>query len=135
MAAKLLIYHMEEVRRGAVEGLCGALGIEPVPVDDSSWGAPVGLLSGSADLRTLSQAAADTAGEAPGAGIDEEMIVMSGLSKEQFNALLDGLREMSLRVALKAVETPTNQSWSGRRLQAELKRERSAMEEMRRKRT
>lgn len=135
MAARLLIYHMEESRRSGVEALCGALGIQPVPVEDSSWDAPVGLLSGSADLRTLAQAAGNAAGSVSGDGIDEEMIVMCGLTKEQFNALLDGLRDMSLRVALKAVETPTNQSWSGRKLQAELKKERSAMEEMRRKKT
>ena len=135
MAARLLIYHMEESRRRGVEALCGALGIQPVPVEDSSWDAPVGLLSGSADLRILAQAAGNAAGSVSGDGIDEEMIVMCGLTKEQFNALLDGLRDMSLRVALKAVETPTNQSWSGRKLQAELKKERSAMEEMRRKKT
>ena len=102
------------------------------------WDAPHILpLSENAEeiVYTVQQAAGNAAGSVSGDGIDEEMIVMCGLTKEQFNALLDGLRDMSLRVALKAVETPTNQSWSGRKLQAELKKERSAMEEMRRKKT
>ena len=49
---------------------------------------------------------------------------MSGFTKQQFDAFLDGLKEMSLHIGLKAVETPFNRNWSGEMLQAELKRER-----------
>ena len=126
MAAKLLIYHMDEVRTQALEGLCAALDIEPVRVDASSYGAPVGLLSGTTSLRELS-AAAQT-GPADPERITEEMIVMSGFTEKQFNRLLEGLKETNLRIALKAVETPTSRYWTGEMLQTELKKEREAFQ-------
>lgn len=124
MAAKLLIYHMDPVRIQALEGLCAALDIQPVRVDDASAGVPVGLLSGTTSLRELS-AAAQT-GLADPERITEEMIVMSGFTQKQFNTLLDALRETGLRISLKAVETPTSRYWTGEMLQTELRREREA---------
>ena len=126
MAAKLLIYHMDEVRTQALEGLCAALDIEPVRVDASSYGAPVGLLSGTADLKELSAGAGAMAGQMSVQPVSEEMIVMSGFTEKQFNRLLDGLKETNLRIALKAVETPTSRYWTGEMLQSELKKEREA---------
>lgn len=124
MAAKLLIYHMDPVRIQALEGLCAALDIQPVRVDDASAGVPVGLLSGTTSLRELS-AAAQTGPTDP-ERITEEMIVMSGFTQKQFNTLLDALRETGLRISLKAVETPTSRYWTGEMLQTELRREREA---------
>ena len=126
MAAKLLMYHMDETRMQAVEGVCAAIGVEPVRVDAGSHRAPVGLLSGTADMRKLSASAADMMKPGSTEAIDEEMIVMSDFTQEQFNALLEALKEMSIRIALKAVETPFNQYWTGEMLQAELKKEREA---------
>ena len=128
MAAKLLIYHMDEARMQAVEGLCAALGIEPVRVEGSSYGAPVGLLSGSTDLRELSQGAGVMADPKSAQPLDEEMIVMSGFTQKQFNSLLAGLKESGLRIDLKAVETPTSRFWTGEMLQTELKQEREAFQ-------
>lgn len=127
MAAKLLIYQMDEVRMQAVEGLCAALNIEPIRVDGSSYGAPVGLLTGSTDLRELSQGAG-AAGQMSAQPLDEEMIVMSGFTQKQFNSLLAGLKESGLRIDLKAVETPTSRFWTGEMLQTELKQEREAFQ-------
>lgn len=127
MAAKLLIYQMDEVRMQAVEGLCAALNIEPVRVDGSSYGAPVGLLSGSTNLQELSQGAG-VAGQMSAQPLDEEMIVMSGFTQKQFNSLLAGLKESGLRIDLKAVETPTSRFWTGEMLQTELKQEREAFQ-------
>ena len=123
MAAKLLIYHMEEARIQALEGLCEALGIQPVRVDETSHQAPVGLLTGTADPRKLMSSAA---AQVPSAPIDEEMIVMSDFTEKQFHALLDTLRESAFRIGLKAVETPVNMYWTGEMLQTELKNERQA---------
>ena len=121
MAAKLLIYQMDEARMQALEGLCAALDIEPVRVDASSYGAPVG-----ADLKELSAGAGAMAGQMSVQPVSEEMIVMSGFTEKQFNRLLDGLKETNLRIALKAVETPTSRYWTGEMLQSELKKEREA---------
>ncbi len=126
MAATLLIYHMEEDRRRILEGLCRSMDIRPVSVDESSHRAPVGILSGNADMKTLAQGAEELAETAASCPISEEMIVMCGFTKSQFEILLDSLKMTGMRIDLKAVETPTNQMWSGEMLQAELAREREA---------
>lgn len=126
MAAKLLMYQMEEPRMQAVEGICAAIGVEPVRVDASSHAVPVGLLSGTADMGKLSAYAPDMRKRGSAEAIDEEMIVLSDFTQEQFHTLLDALKELSVRIALKAVETPFNQYWTGEMLQSELKKEREA---------
>ncbi len=145
MAATVLIYHMEENRRQILEGLCHSMGIRPVSVEEASHRAPVGILSGNVDMKMLMQGAvarADQLGpgdagplangslaQAGGASsrpISEEMIVMCDFTKSQFDTLLEALKMAGLRIGLKAVETPTNQMWSGEMLQEELSREREA---------
>ncbi len=126
MSTVLLTYHMDKLRAQAVGEICRALDISAVPVDESSHRAPIGLLSGHADLKRVYAAASDMNVQEEIPPIDEEMIVMSGFTKSQFDSLLDALREMGLRVGLKAVETETNQLWNGEMLQMELKSEREA---------
>lgn len=177
MAAKVLIYHMEEPRRQILEGLCRMMGMVPVFVDEAAWDVPVGLLSGNADRKRFAAAAknrpAEQAGCVPGCGnpetgrdgkrtgcgspdtskdgkrtdcgktmrgetageepVREEMIVMCGLTKPQFDAFLDALRMAGIRIGLKAVETESNQMWSGSELQKELSRERQAFAKARNK--
>jgi len=69
-------------------------------------------------------------GAAPSGGaaepFTEELLVMSGLSDRQLDALLAGLRRQKVGVALKAVVTPTNVGWTVQELYAELCREREA---------
>ncbi len=124
MAATLLIYHMEEDRLRILEGLCRSMEIRPVIVDEDSHRAPIGILSGSA--KTLSPDGMAQAQLSSPHPISEEMIVMSGFTKTQFDILLDALKMSGLRIGLKAVETPTNQTWSGEMLQEELAKEREA---------
>ena len=59
----------------------------------------------------------------------EEMIVMHGLSRFQFNTLLDGMKREGVRVPLKAVTTESNLGWSSARLYRELKEEHRALSE------
>ncbi len=144
MAATVLIYHMEENRRQILEGLCHSMGIRPVSVEEASHRAPVGILSGNVDMKVLMQGAAGAGQPGPGSAgpvagvamtqagsassrpISEEMIVMCDFTKTQFDTLLEALKMAGLRIGLKAVETPTNQMWSGEMLQEELSREREA---------
>ncbi len=141
MAATVLIYHMEEDRRQILEGLCHSMDIRPVSVDAGSHHAPIGLLSGNADLKSFTGSAAGdrrslakaegTQQETKVSPISEEMIVMCGFTRTQFDTLLDALKMAGLRIGLKAVETPTNQMWSGEMLQEELAREREAFRKRR----
>lgn len=138
MAAKVLVYHMEAGRRQLLEGLCRALGIVPVFVEQESWRAPIGLLSGNAKQSLFAVSAPD-AGRPEGKrealpGIREEMIVMCGFTRLQFDTFLDSLRMAGLVIGLKAVETETNQGWSGEALQQELCRERDAFSRARKER-
>ncbi len=144
MAATVLIYHMEENRRQILEGLCHSMGIRPVSVEETSHRAPVGILSGNVDMKVLMQGVAGADQPGPGSAgpldsgsmaqagsvssrpISEEMIVMCDFTKTQFDTLLEALKMAGLRIGLKAVETPTNQMWSGEMLQEELSREREA---------
>ncbi len=136
MAATVLIYHMEEDRRRILEGLCRSMGIRPLYVEEDSHRSPVGILSGNADVSALmKQAAGDSSfpsgnmnddSSVSSGPISEEMIVMCDFTKTQFDTLLEALKMAGLRIGLKAVETPTNQMWSGEMLQGELAREREA---------
>lgn len=63
----------------------------------------------------------------------EPMLVLHGLSEAQLDALLAELKAADIRIALKAVTTPTNLRWSPMQLYAELKRERAAFLERQRR--
>ena len=56
---------------------------------------------------------------------------MAGLSSPQFGAFLEGLRQSRAAVALKAVLTEANASWSSLRLQRELAAEHAALQKVR----
>ncbi len=58
---------------------------------------------------------------------DGEMLVMDGLNSDKLRGLLDGLRRVKAPVALKAVVTEQNLTWSASRLYAELCAEHEAM--------
>ena len=125
--AAVLIYHMEDARRQILEGLCRSMNITPVRVDEDAHRAPIGLLSGSVSLSALRGGMPGRGGSESGsscAPVREEMIVMCGFSKPQFDAFLEMLRMAGLKIGLKAVETPTNRMWNGEMLQNELARER-----------
>lgn len=59
----------------------------------------------------------------------DEMLVMSGFSQDMLQDFLSFFREKQLRrVALKAMLTPTNASWSGAELVRHLKQEQAQFE-------
>ncbi len=61
--------------------------------------------------------------------LEEPMMVFCGLSSEQLSLFLDLMRRLEITgIALKAVLTPTNQSWTSRQLYEELKKERAAFQ-------
>ena len=145
MAAVLLIYHMENGRRKILEGLCASMGVRSVFADAESSHVPIGVLSGSMEPNALwncgmteRDSTAGDAGQPAPSGrepdrarvhstIEEEMIVMCGFTKAQFDAFLEMLRMAGLKIGLKAVETPANRSWTGEMLHRELSREREAI--------
>ena len=79
-------------------------------------------------LADILQNAAPEAAAAPLAPLPEPMLVMAGFAPALMDAYLKTARTMGAqRVALKAVLTPYNASWSAVRLHGELAREHEAM--------
>ena len=108
----------------AAEGLSAELQgmrLEERRISAEELGQTVGYLAGLSGYEEKTKAEA-----APSLG--EGMMVMCGLSEARMDALLRALREGNVRIPLKAVITPTNQSWSFGKLAEELAKERQAIQ-------
>ena len=112
--AKVLLYNIKDadklmkIRIAALRA-----GLEAVEVAEEDYAHPIGWLLG-------------LEGFSPAAGtehFEDEMLVMQELS----SPLLDMLRASGAPVALKAVVTEQNRSWSSAALCRELRREHEAM--------
>lgn len=115
----LLIYNPSPDALVKLRALCDALRIRCRLVKPEEYALPIGALAGIP--------AAASAANAPQAGFDETMLVICHMLSDQLDALLAGLRQFGVRVALKAVLTPSNIAWSSRQLRDELAREHAAM--------
>ena len=122
MATVLLYNFTDRDRLMKLKFLLYKLGITGREVAAAELEAPIGALLGLAGY--------ETAGNYAGPGFAEEMLVMHALSKPQFSALLDGLRQAGVTVSLKAVVTDTNAAWDSLRLHRELSAEHAAMSRM-----
>ena len=115
---KVLLYNLKDTGKRMGVKLClFRLGISCRDVPPEDFGHPLGYL--------LAQP-----GFAPAAaeeGFDDEMMVLYDLPSALLNSLLDALRVARVPVALKAVVTEHNISWSSARLHRELAAEHEAM--------
>ena len=116
--ALVLLYNISDEKRQKIGFAAWKLGITVRSVSPEDFSHPVGYLLG---LEGFSPA--DAAGDA----FDEEMLVMHQLSSPQFSGFLDALRRNRVPVALKAVATEHNVSWSSAALCGELCQEHEAM--------
>ena len=82
---------------------------------------PVGYLAGLSEVAPVSEAYSGDEGQ-------EEMLLMCGFSRQDLDRLLAAVKKGKLRqVALKAMLTPTNCTWSGLQLLQELSQEHAYM--------
>lgn len=116
--ALVLLYNISDEKRQKIGFAAWKLGISVRSVAPEDFSHPLGWLLG---LEGFSPA--ETAAES----FREEMLVMHGLSSPQFSAFLDALRRNRVPVALKAVATEHNVSWSSAALCGELRQEHEAM--------
>ena len=121
--AQVLLYNLSQDKAARIRFLLFKLGIPAREVSPEEQNHPLGYLAGLEGF-----AAAQEGVEAP---FTREMLVMAGLSSQQFSALLEGLRQSRATVALKAVLTETNAQWSSQRLQRELSAEHEALQRVR----
>ena len=119
----LLTYNLSPDAFLALRALCDRLRNRCRTVKPEEYALPIGALAGIP--------VAAVPAPAPQARFDEAMLVICHMLSDQLDALLEGLRQAGIRVALKAVLTPSNVAWSSIQLHSELAREHA---EMRRRR-
>ena len=115
----VLLYNLSDAEKAArIRFVLFKLGLPWREVRLEEFSLPVGRLAGL-ELDGEEEEAAE-----PFTG---EMLVLCDLSRPQFGALLDQLRQARAPVALKAVLTEHNALWSSHRLYRELSAEHEAM--------
>ena len=102
--AKVLLFNLRGEKREKILFLLIRLGLACREVAPAEQGKTVGALTG--------RESASISGGAPKAAFTDEMLVLDGLDAGQFHGLLDGLRRNNTPVALKAVVTEQNLSWT-----------------------
>ncbi len=119
----VLLYNLEQEKLRRIRFLLVKLGLGAREVSPAEFAHPIGYLAGLEGYEAAQEAA-----EEP---FRQEMLVMAGLTSQQFGAFLEGLRQSRATVALKAVLTETNADWSSHRLQRELAAEHAALQKLR----
>ncbi len=119
----ILLYQIENTP--CWPALQAALSIHKLPyrhIAPAEYSMPLQQLS----LALPPAAASSAAAPAP---LDEPMMIFCGLSSEQVSLFLDLMRRLGItQIGLKAMLTPTNQSWTSLQLYQELKSERAAFQ-------
>lgn len=118
--ALVLLYNLDREKLLRIKLLLLRLGLGAREVSPEEFGQPLGALAGLEGF--------ETSQDAPEESFTQEMLVMVGLSSQQFSAFLEALRQSRATVALKAVLTETNAQWSSVRLHRELAAEHAALQ-------
>lgn len=116
--AQVLLFNLDAAKRSAMLPLLLRLKIAVRDVPPEQQGRSIGTLTGRAGYPDPGDAARFT----------DELLVMDSLDAAQFHGLLDGLRQARATVALKAVTTEQNLTWSAARLHREIAAEHAALQ-------
>lgn len=109
----------------ALKGLLIRMGIRIKNIAPEQANEQVGALAGVAGFEKAGAPAADDP-EAT-AKLQEEMLVLCNFSEARLDALLQGMRKFGVRIALKAMLTESNCSWTFLQLYEELQEEHARM--------
>ncbi len=116
--AKVLLFNITGDKQRKLQFLCMQYGITALEGRGEDWGRSLGTLLGRTGF---------SAASALDAPFSEEMLVLDGLSSDQFHGLLNGMQMLQATVTYKAVTTEHNLSWTPARLLRELMAEHEAM--------
>ena len=117
----ILAYNFTPERLQALKLICMMLRTQLRAVAREELLQPVGYLAGLPEVAPVSEAYSGDEGQ-------EEMLLMCGFSRQDLDRLLAAVKKGKLRqVALKAMLTPTNCTWSGLQLLQELSQEHAYM--------
>ena len=121
MSKKILVYEMSDTRFEALKKTLRPLGVSVYKVAKSQYGDPIGELAlGKNPLIGFMTWAPIPAVGMPCIG---EMLIFSGISGQEMDAVLAALRQADLVVPLKATVTMYNYSWNGYAIYQELSKE------------
>ena len=122
MIPTLYLYNLDNPRGAKMRRACLPLGVRSH------------LVAPQAHSLTLEELVAGAEPPADGeSGFSDEMLLLVGFSSAQMDALFQAFRRAKIpSVALKAVLTPTNRSWTSVQLRQELQREHEAVQQGRR---
>ena len=118
MKPTILTFNLNENRLSKLRFICFKLGILVKPVPPEQHGCRISALIGLSEPET----------EPTQDSFSEEMLLFHNLSDHQLNQFFSACKQQRFApVALKAVATPHNVSWTAGELCAELKQERQAV--------
>ncbi len=121
MRPEILIYNLHDAKRLAgIKKTLLLVGVRFKIVPKEEYLRPIGQIFGVMDKTEIEPYTGDE--------LEEEMIVMGGLSRSQIDYLLNGFRKNGAgTINIKAILTPTNGDWNAVDLFAELKKEHQIM--------
>ena len=117
--AKALLFNITGDKRKKLGFLLMQYGVTAMEAGPGDHNKPLGMLLGKEGY---------TASFGLDAPFSDEMLVLDGLSPQQFHGLLNGMQMLQATVTYKAVTTEHNLSWTPSRLLRELMAEHEAMQ-------
>ena len=117
--AKALLFNITGDKQKKLHFLCMQYGVTPIEGRGEDWNKALGSILGRVGF------SATPSLDAP---FSEEMLVLDGLSSEQFHGLLNWMQMLQATVTYKAVTTEHNLAWTPSRLLRELMAEHEAMQ-------
>lgn len=122
---KVLLFHVDNQKTEQIRALCSRLKIQAVTIDQRQYGESLGFLAGIQGIPRQGSSC-------PAAGINQEMMVFSGIPSEELDSFLKNYREDGIApIPLKAILTPSNLFWSAGALYGELLKEHSCFSSFR----
>ena len=119
LPACALVWNYPDTEPGfaALSAACEKEGLALIPVPASRAGVTI---------RQLCEGSGPADAPDPAADRFPSALILNGLNRTRLDSFLNRLRDGGVKIGLKALVTPTNQSWTLTALLAELVRERDA---------
>lgn len=121
MKPTVLLYNLDGEKGSKLRVVCMYHKLKLRPVQPEEYGQPLEALLGLAPAAEPAPSAATP--------FADEMLVFCGVDDRQLSDFLQTLRSQRLGVALKAVLTETNRTWSSSALHTELLEEHATMQQ------
>jgi len=115
--AEILMFNIEKSKAVKIKMLCRKFFMEATEVSKEDFGCTISYLLGMSDDR----------GGAENSDFSEEMLYFAGFNRGIFGIFLEQLKRQKANVALKAVQTDANVSFTAFELYREISAEREAI--------